>query len=1050
MQLTCAHCSRSLEITGDAPSFCPYCGKSLSSAKQVSTIAFDYEGATHPPGDTPPLKESPSPVNIGGYRLVRQIGRGGMGTVHEGEEIATGRRVAVKLIARQFGGCVETVERFRQEGRLASLITHPRCVFVLAADEEEGQPYIVMELMPGATLQELVERRGPLPVEQAVARILDVIEGLEEAHRLGVIHRDVKPSNCFIEQDGRIKIGDFGLSKSLAPGAHLTRTGAFLGTPLYASPEQIRADRVDEQSDVYSVAATLYFLLTGRAPHETGDATATLARIVSEPAASMRSFRAQIPANLDEIVLRGLERLRDERWRNLADFREALLPFVPGRVTPAGFGVRFGAFLVDAIGLRILGAVVSVVLGALALPISTRVWSLMGLELVLAVLYFGTLEGRWGATLGKRLLGLRVRTALSGAAPGLPRAMLRIAVCYSLLNWGYVVSLALMQPYLTSFQGPKAREIVASHPIALMLAGIFPWLTYLAGVGLLFSTARKRNGLRGLHEFASGTRVVALPWWHDRKLLVGRASELPLMQPMGLPAEIGSYLIRGALRWDDDSGERLLLAEDTGLSRKVWIWLRPPGAAPLSKVREETDRLSRLRCLAGGSIGDSNWHAFVAPTGCSLTDLIATQGRQTWPTVRPLLEEVADELAQAAKDGTLPEQLSAAQVWLEPNGRVKLLDLPLKSDARALETGNPDKRALHLLSDVAALTLEGKPREHARGTNQIRAPYPLHASKILRKLLPGARSYVRISEFQEAMRETRERQPEVTRARRMTTLLGLAASVAIGLLFMLFFVWGYEFGMLLYRTQLVNEGRLALEHLREGTSAELTAANAQPDPIQRADALIRLQENDRLEARLTALVEHDRLLVAASRNWLNPILPMTQAIHGQIGGETDEEAEKHRKNYRAHAEEMIAEIEGEDPRVMAARRWESTLYWGILAIWPVVWVLWVLITRGGMVLWLTGLSLVNSRGQRASRLRCAWRTFLIWLPVYLLLAASLQWQTSYWGSWRPGQVTTWQPLVFWILPWLALALVLSYGVLALWFPARGLHDRLAGTYLVPR
>src|SRR5262249_1495241 len=151
----------------------------------------------------------------------------------------------------------------RQEGRLASLIAHPRCVFVFAADEEAGRPYIVMELMPGSTLQDLVDRQGPLPPEQAVARILDVIEGLQEVQRHGVVPRGVKPSNCFLGADGRVRVGDFGLSKSLARDSHLTRTGAFLGTPRFCSPEQLRGEPIDQQSDGYSVAATLYFLLTG-------------------------------------------------------------------------------------------------------------------------------------------------------------------------------------------------------------------------------------------------------------------------------------------------------------------------------------------------------------------------------------------------------------------------------------------------------------------------------------------------------------------------------------------------------------------------------------------------------------------------------------------------------------------------------------------------------------------------------------------------------------------------------------------------------------------
>jgi serine/threonine protein kinase len=123
------------------------------------------------------------PATVGGYRLLRMLGAGGMGSVYEAEEAATGRRVALKLLAPDYADSPDAVQRFRQEGRLASAIAHPRCVFVLAADEEAGQPYIVMELMPGATLESLVAERGPLPPEEAVARALDIIDGLREAHR---------------------------------------------------------------------------------------------------------------------------------------------------------------------------------------------------------------------------------------------------------------------------------------------------------------------------------------------------------------------------------------------------------------------------------------------------------------------------------------------------------------------------------------------------------------------------------------------------------------------------------------------------------------------------------------------------------------------------------------------------------------------------------------------------------------------------------------------------------------------------------------------------
>src|SRR5262249_26219271 len=124
--------------------------------------------------------------------------------------------------------------------------------------------------------------------------------------------------------------------------------------------------------------------------------------------------------------------------------------------------------------------------------------------------------------------------------------------------------------------------------------------------------------------------------------------------------------------------------------------------------------------------------------------------------------------------------------------------------------------------------------------------------------------------------------------------------------------------------------------------------------------------------------------------------------------------------------------------------------WGILAFWPAVWVFWAFVTRGGLVGLTLGVSIVNSHGQRASRLRGAWRTFIIWSPVFALLAVSVQWQTSFWSKWQIEVFNSWTPFIFWTLPWIAIGLVLSYGVLAFWFPARGVHDRLAGTYLVPR
>src|SRR5262249_29842941 len=156
------------------------------------------------------------------------------------------------------------------------------------------------------TLKDVVDARGPLPPEEAITRILDVIDGLSEAHRVGMIHRDMKPSNCFLTADDRVKVGDFGLSKSLIGSRdhHLTQSGAFLGTVLFASPEQIRGEPLDYGSDVYSVCATLYYLLCGQAPYHHESVTAALAKAISEDPPPICEKHPEVPRGLEAVVMK--------------------------------------------------------------------------------------------------------------------------------------------------------------------------------------------------------------------------------------------------------------------------------------------------------------------------------------------------------------------------------------------------------------------------------------------------------------------------------------------------------------------------------------------------------------------------------------------------------------------------------------------------------------------------------------------------------------------------------------------------------------------------
>ncbi|HEX5268856.1 MAG TPA: protein kinase, partial [Gemmataceae bacterium] len=653
-----------------------------------------------PGGETtaePPARggaEDDVPEVIGGYRLLRLLGAGGMGRVYEAEG-AGGRRVAVKLLAPGLADSPTTLERFRQEGRLASRLSHPRCVFVHTADQDAGRPYIVMELMSGATLKDLVEGGGPLEPADALARILDVIEGLEEAHQAGVLHRDVKPANCYLDAEGRVKVGDFGLSRSLAAGSHLTRTGGFVGTPLFASPEQLKGETLDERTDVYSVAATLYYLLTGQAPFQHADGATVIARVVSEPAPSPRRLRPDLPPALEEVVLRGLERQRERRYPDLASFREALLPLLPGQMTIAGLGLRAGALLIDTLPLTVLAEVIGlfrVSSGQMPDPL------FMIVVTVPVFLYYWLCDGLWGCSVAKWLLRLRVTRASGGERPGLGRAFLRTTV--------FVATGGLLTKLLAS-----ALVDVLVNPLGWALLGAGGDLLSLAA---RFATMRARNGYRGLHEFLSDTRVVQLPTarrpaWPGLEVLAAGTTKAGAPAD-GVPGRLGGFAVLGLLR--RDGADALLLGEDAALGRHVWLWWRPAGQ-PLPPARRELGRGGRLRWLSCGTEGDHCWDAFVAPEGAALAEWVAASGPLDWAVARLLLERLAEELAAAATDGTLPPRLSVGQVWVGPHGRVQLLDRAPGGPSGPPAAGDgasPDESALGLLRQAAALALEGRPR----------------------------------------------------------------------------------------------------------------------------------------------------------------------------------------------------------------------------------------------------------------------------------------------------------------------------------------------------
>jgi tRNA A-37 threonylcarbamoyl transferase component Bud32 len=289
------------------------------------------------------MRPVPGDVIGGKYRIVRLIGDGGMGSVYEAHHLALETQVALKFLHAELAKKPGLGSRFLQEARVSARIHSVHVTHVTDVDQTpDGSPYLVMELLHGESLQAVMDRRGKLPVEQAIDFALQILSGLESAHHIGVVHRDLKPDNVFVVPatgGPLLKLIDFGIAKLKAATEYqkgLTRAGVIMGTPQYMAPEQLfAANSVDHRADLYSLGVILFEMLAGRRPTDGDDVEAIVASVVSGKVRHLNELEPSLPPGLVAVVERSLLADRESRFATALDMRLALAPFA-GALSHAG------------------------------------------------------------------------------------------------------------------------------------------------------------------------------------------------------------------------------------------------------------------------------------------------------------------------------------------------------------------------------------------------------------------------------------------------------------------------------------------------------------------------------------------------------------------------------------------------------------------------------------------------------------------------------------------------------------------------------------------
>jgi hypothetical protein len=924
-----------------------------------------------------------------------------MGEVYEAEQLETGRRLALKVLRATLRGD-EDRARFLREGQLAASISHAHTVYVFGSEEVGGSPAITMELLVGGTLKDRVSAEGPMPPSAGVSAVLDIIGGLDAAQAAGILHRDIKPSNCFVDADGAVKVGDFGLSISTLTRdvRHELATAGFEGTPQFAAPEQLRGEPLDVRADIYAVGATLYYLLTGRPPLDAPDVRELVSKVASEKPASPRLLRRDIPTGLAAVVLRTLAKTPAERPQSYAELADLLRPYGSQDEVPAPLGARVIAWIADAAiiaWLLSLSAWMAATPGFTAALLRLAAWPWLT-----GMIYFVVLEGGWGASLGKRLMGLSVtsQTPSQSNARWWLRVGLRTAVFH----------LPIVIPTLFFTSATRVPGVVyTANPAPNGWTWNAPpdaWLTLLLTI-LVFSTLRRRNGWSGVHELLSRTRVVQRNVLRPVTSAAPKASPADIVPALSSLRRVGPYAVHTMI--GETGGGRLFVGVDPILRRHVWIHEVAPGTPAVGAIRRDVSRPGRLYWLAGRRSPAENWDAFEAPGG---EPLLSAPSSSDWREVHRSLSSLTIELDASVRE-EMDIQLTLAHVWKRPDGHLVLLDFPWPE----LAASDASQR----LGPVEML---------AAVSRQLVAPgmepaAPLSATTLLNRLASGAPPA--LADVKAELLRVASIPSHPSRIRRALPIVMATAPVAVPILAVTVIVPNYarrsEIEILMWMTWVTESG---------------------------ADAEFKTQEQRTAAEQYVAAHFGSKL---ASDEFWNTQAPQMGPLAGMRGRAAEIAA-----RYPAVSPDELARATAiVAPQIQEVAEWRANFPGGGEALRsfvatgfvliPVLFsiacgLISVLAVPGGLVTRALRHAVVRRDGREISRVRSAVRLLIAWSPVIAWMA--------YVGNPMFGELRAMSPAAAYAGGGLALMSMAAGAAWTIAVPGRGPHDRIAVTWVVPR